>query len=61
MPFLLIIINAFVLAIAFVIVQAICRSIGFVGLLLLGLSLPILALLVWTLPRVALLARAAAL
>jgi hypothetical protein len=59
MPFLLIIINAFVLAIAFVIVQAIVRAFGFAGLLLLVLSLPVLTLLVWALPRVALLARAA--
>jgi len=61
MPILLIIINAFVLAIAFVVVQAIFRSLGFAGLLLLGLSLPVLALLVWALPRFALMARAIAL
>ena len=58
MPILLIILNAFIIAIAFVIIQAIVRSLGFGGLLLLGLSLPILALLAWCLPRLALLARA---
>jgi hypothetical protein len=58
MPILLIILNAFILAIAFVIVQAIVRAFGFGDLLLLGLSLPILALLVWSLPRLAILARA---
>jgi hypothetical protein len=58
MPVLLIILNAFILAIAFVIVQAIVRTLGFGGLLLLGLSLPFLVLLVWSLPRLALLARA---
>ncbi len=61
MPILLIILNAFIIAIAFVIVQATVRTLGFGGLLLLGLSLPILALLAWSLPRLALLARAIAL
>lgn len=59
MPIILLILNAFVVAIAFVTVQAIYRSLGFGGLLLLGLALPILAILVWALPRVALLARSA--
>jgi len=59
MPILLIIINAFILAIAFVTVQAIVRAFGIAGLLLLGLSLPILALLAWSLPRLGILARAA--
>lgn len=58
MPILLLILNAFIVAIAFAIVQAICRSLGFAGLLLLGLALPILALLAWSLPRLVLMSRA---
>lgn len=58
MPILLLILNAFIIAIAFVTVQAIYRSLGFGGLLLMGLSLPILAVLVWSLPRLVMLSRA---
>jgi len=58
MPILFLILNAFILAIAFVTVQAIVRTFGFAGLLALGLLLPILALLVWSLPRLVLLSRA---
>jgi hypothetical protein len=58
MPILLIILNAFILAIAFAIIQAFVRTFGFGGLLALGLLLPILAVLAWCLPRLALIARA---
>jgi hypothetical protein len=57
MPIILIILNAFILAIAFAIIQAIVRSFGFGGLLVLGLLIPILGLLAWCLPRLALIAR----
>jgi len=58
MPILLIILNAFILAIAFVIVKELVRAFGFGGQVLLRLSLPILALLARSLPRLAILARA---
>jgi hypothetical protein len=57
MPIILLILNAFILATAFVVVQAIYRSLGFGVLLLLGMSLPILALLLGSLPRLVLLSR----
>lgn len=59
MPILLIILNAFIIAIAFVLIQSIVRTIGFGGLVLLELSLPILVLVGCFLLRLVYLARAA--
>jgi hypothetical protein len=58
MPILFIILNAFILAITFTIIQAIVRAFGFGGLLALGLLLPVLAVLAWGLPRLAPIVRA---